>query len=228
MSYDDENLDFNKIDKELDAAVEADKRYYRENDAKFRAVHQKVATYDEFRDIVLASHIKPLEKGDRISECKMTQPWNTVANKEIPVNYDKNTENQTQQNSNRIPKTSQEFGKHWKKSLKTLDEKYKYLIDIGGEKLTKIFHAEISFGLLGDIIQALTMYRLDEMSCVVDILDKLTTINRFSLSVQFLSSKEKVVCKQLFEKLLKDSADDETIQDKLKCMDTLYEICDQK
>ncbi|KAK6165809.1 hypothetical protein SNE40_022651 [Patella caerulea] len=227
MSYDDENLDFNKIDKELDAAVEADQRYYRENDAKFRAVHQKVATYDEFRDIVLASHIKPLEKGDRISECKMTQPWNTVANKHTPVNYDKVSENQTQQDSNTIPQTSHEFLKHWKKSLKTLDEKCNYLIDIGEERLTKIFHAEISFGLLGDIIQALTMYKLDEMSCVVDILDKLTIINRFSLSVQFLSSKEKVVCKQLFEKLLKDSADDETIQDKLKCMKLLYEICDQ-
>ena len=30
-------------------ALNAEKKYERENDAKFRAVHQKVATYEEFR-----------------------------------------------------------------------------------------------------------------------------------------------------------------------------------
>lgn len=30
-------------------AVEQDQRYHRENDAKFRAVHQKVGSYEEFR-----------------------------------------------------------------------------------------------------------------------------------------------------------------------------------
>ena len=33
-------------------------RYQRENDAKFRAVAQRVATYDEFEAIVKGSHIK--------------------------------------------------------------------------------------------------------------------------------------------------------------------------
>jgi len=42
-------IDFNKLEAELKAAEEMDHRYQRENDAKFRAVHQKVATYDEFR-----------------------------------------------------------------------------------------------------------------------------------------------------------------------------------
>ena len=48
-SRDEESLNFEKIERELDSAVTADQRYWRENDAKFRAVHQKVATYEEFR-----------------------------------------------------------------------------------------------------------------------------------------------------------------------------------
>lgn len=49
-SYDDDKaIDFKKLEKELTNAVEDEARYWRENDAKFRAVHQKVATYDEFR-----------------------------------------------------------------------------------------------------------------------------------------------------------------------------------
>ena len=49
-SYDDDKtIDFKKLEKELTSAVADEARYWRENDAKFRAVNQKVATYDEFR-----------------------------------------------------------------------------------------------------------------------------------------------------------------------------------
>lgn len=50
-SHDDESLNFDKLEKELNVAVNADQRYWRENDAKFRALHQKVATYDEFKSV---------------------------------------------------------------------------------------------------------------------------------------------------------------------------------
>ena len=34
-----------------------------------------------FRDIVKAAHLKPLEKDDRLTDMKFTQPWNTQASK---------------------------------------------------------------------------------------------------------------------------------------------------
>ncbi len=49
VSKDQDTIDFSKLERELDAAVESDARYWRENDAKFRAVNQKVASYEEFR-----------------------------------------------------------------------------------------------------------------------------------------------------------------------------------
>ena len=42
-------IDFAKLEKELDQAVEKDARYWRENEAKFRAVEQRVETYEQFR-----------------------------------------------------------------------------------------------------------------------------------------------------------------------------------
>ena len=42
-------MNFDKIGRELCAAKESEEKYRRENNAKFRAVEQKVATYDEFR-----------------------------------------------------------------------------------------------------------------------------------------------------------------------------------
>lgn len=44
-----EVLDFTELERELANAVAADEKYRRENDAKFRAIHQKVASYEEFR-----------------------------------------------------------------------------------------------------------------------------------------------------------------------------------
>ena len=48
-SHDDDRLDFGKVEKEAKSLVDYDERYWLENSAKFRAVEQKVATYDEFR-----------------------------------------------------------------------------------------------------------------------------------------------------------------------------------
>ena len=44
-----DRIDFNKLERELEAAVESDERYWRENDAKMRAVEQRVETYEQFR-----------------------------------------------------------------------------------------------------------------------------------------------------------------------------------
>lgn len=46
-------IDFDKIDNQVHKAVLADEKYNRENDAKFRAIHQKVNSYDEFKYVFL-------------------------------------------------------------------------------------------------------------------------------------------------------------------------------
>ena len=43
------SINFDKLEEELQSAVDADAKYWRENDAKFRAIEQKVATYDDFK-----------------------------------------------------------------------------------------------------------------------------------------------------------------------------------
>ncbi|XP_030592235.1 dynein axonemal assembly factor 19 [Archocentrus centrarchus] len=70
-------IDFSALERELQAAVESERRNRRENEAKLRAVGQRVA-YDQFRDLVLACHLKPLEKKDK-DGAPRKQPWNPVA-----------------------------------------------------------------------------------------------------------------------------------------------------
>lgn len=57
------NMD--RVEDECGRLVAADELYWRENDAKFRAVHQRVQTYEEFR---FASHI-PTDSSLYASTC---------------------------------------------------------------------------------------------------------------------------------------------------------------
>ncbi|XP_028268223.1 dynein axonemal assembly factor 19 [Parambassis ranga] len=70
-------IDFSALERELQGAVESEQRYKRENAAKLRAVGQRVS-YDQFRDLVLTCHLKPLGKKDK-EDAPRKQPWNPVA-----------------------------------------------------------------------------------------------------------------------------------------------------
>ncbi|KAG7502124.1 hypothetical protein JOB18_014190 [Solea senegalensis] len=70
-------IDFPALERELQVAVESERRYLRENEAKLRAITQRVASYKEFRDLVLACHMKPLEKIDK-DRGPQQKSWNPV------------------------------------------------------------------------------------------------------------------------------------------------------
>lgn len=42
-------INFPALERELQGVLEEERRYTRENDSKLRAVHQRVASYSEFR-----------------------------------------------------------------------------------------------------------------------------------------------------------------------------------
>jgi hypothetical protein len=48
-------IDYKMLESELDAALKADELYKLQNDAKIRAIEQRVPTYDDFRNIVRLS-----------------------------------------------------------------------------------------------------------------------------------------------------------------------------
>lgn len=53
------------LEREYDQAVVFETHKKNVNDAKMRAVHQKVPSYEEFEQMVLGADLKPLAKGDR-------------------------------------------------------------------------------------------------------------------------------------------------------------------
>ncbi|NWH80115.1 CC103 protein, partial [Piaya cayana] len=190
-------LDAVALERELRAAVAADEQQERENAAKLRALHQHVASYEEFRNIVLASHLKPLEKKDKIGKRKIL--WNPYAthtkapqasNVEIPQELDQ------------LPRTSAEFYRDWRRCLKSGKEKYQLLLELGGEALGRIFQADLGFGLLGEFLTVLAENVCpQDGDAILQILQSLSGTQRFGLNVDLLSEPEKESSRDLFRKL---------------------------
>uniref|UniRef100_K7F9Q3 Coiled-coil domain containing 103 n=1 Tax=Pelodiscus sinensis TaxID=13735 RepID=K7F9Q3_PELSI len=195
-----EAIDFCALERELQAAVAADEKYQRENDAKFRAVHQKVASYEEFRDIVLASHLKPLEKKDKMGK-KKNLLWNSYAT-QAKCKQDGEMELAQVRGWDGLPETSADFYRYWRRCLKSGQERYRFLCQLGGEPLGRIFQAEVGFGLLGEFLVVLAEHICGaDRAAVLQILQGLCGTKRFGLNVALLSQGEKDSCRDLFGKL---------------------------
>lgn len=193
--------------RDFEKAVEDHERYWRENDAKFRAVYQKVESYEEFRDIVKASHLKPLDKSDKIKE-KFQQPWNTLAlktEKDQPSTTEilKKTRKEM-----KIPETNNEFLVEWRRLKDKSQEQCRLLSAINTTKLSEFFKVEVGHGLLGQIITILHLHKTDfKTEDILAILEVLSESQRFTLTLSFFSSTEKEICQKLFGELKEDLTD---------------------
>nr|XP_028557949.1 coiled-coil domain-containing protein 103 [Podarcis muralis]XP_028557950.1 coiled-coil domain-containing protein 103 [Podarcis muralis] len=197
-------IDFRALEKELEEAIAADEKYQRENEAKFRAVHQKVATYEEFRDIVLASHLKPLEKKDKVGK-KRNVLWNSHA---VKANLKQESEVHLSQELEQLPKTSAEFYRYWHRCMKNSQERYQLLLQLGSQNLGQIFQTDLAFGFLGEFLAVFSEnICLKDRHSVLEILESFSGTKRFGLNVALMSEPEKKSCRQLFEKLQRMGTD---------------------
>ena len=198
-----------KIESELNSVLDQDNRYWRENDAKFRAVAQNVS-YEQFEEIVKASHLKPLDKSDtsQLSKPK-SSIWNSIANvtSRKSASDDKKVENAGINKATMEPKNVDEFYDSWKNVEKC--DRISFLEELGQDKLKKVLTTEIPSELIVDFIHTFLSFAPSASSevdtlllaTVVRTLELVTQSRRFSLSVQFLSAAERAAGAQLMEKL---------------------------
>ncbi|XP_044530559.1 coiled-coil domain-containing protein 103 [Gracilinanus agilis] len=193
-----DSIDFRALEKELQAALYADEKYQRENAAKFRAVEQKVASYEEFRDIVLASHLKPLERKDKMN-IKKTVLWNCHVSQKGTTQEEGTV---ISQEGDCQPETSSDFYRTWRRYLRSGPERYQALLQLGAPNLGHLFRADVGFGLLGELLMTLEEnFKPADHAAVLGILHSLSRTGRFDLNMTLLSSNERESCQKLFQKL---------------------------
>ncbi|XP_027523680.1 coiled-coil domain-containing protein 103 isoform X2 [Corapipo altera] len=186
------------LQRELRAALAEDERRQREGEAKLRALLQGVPDYRDFRNIVLASHLKPLEKKDRLGQ-RRNVLWNPCA---APTKASPAHTEEIPQELDQLPGTAAEFHRDWRRCLKSGTEKYRFLLELGGEALGRIFRADVGFGLLGEFLRVLAEnFHPGDGTAVLEILQGLAGTRRFGLNVELLSQAEKESGRDLFRKL---------------------------
>jgi len=208
-----------RLEKEMHKVVVADERYWRENDAKFRAVAQH-ASYDQFEQIVKASHLKPLDRKDKIGggsgKCRGTSIWNSITLAGKKPTTTTFIDGSGQQPPSSSVKASQgggtiknidEFYSLWR--CLEIEERIDFMAELGHQNIARLFQSEIPPELLGEMLHTFLAFRPNptDISAVVRTLGAVTGSKRFSLSVQFLSSVDRSAGSQLIEKLLTSLSD---------------------
>ncbi|NXW52154.1 CC103 protein, partial [Nyctiprogne leucopyga] len=156
------------------------------------------------RDIVLASHLKPLEKKDKMGN-RRNVLWNPCA---VHAKAPQASDVEIPQDLVQLPGTSAEFYRDWRRCLKSRKEKYQFLLELGGKALGRIFQADLGFGLLGEFLTVLAENICHEdRDAVLQILQSLSGTKRFGLNVDLLSQSEKESSRDLFRKLWSMSRD---------------------
>ena len=160
-----------------------DERYWRENDAKFRAVAQN-ATYEQFEDIVKASHLKPLDKKDKSPNAKSRSSiWNSIslAGKKSGSENAAATHAQKSGNTGLHPtsvgkqagiKNIDEFYSLWR--CLEIEERIDLVSEVGEDNIARIFSMETPPELLGDMLHTFLAFRstTNDISTVVKTLGK--------------------------------------------------------
>ena len=112
------------------------------------------------RDIVQASHLRPLDKKDKAGGPRK-QPWNSLASSTSCSSSYSSTDTHSQQHDlptmlssecalpQTLPRTTSELSRCWRQLAGASRGRYRLLLAVGGPALRDIFRAEVGFGLLG-------------------------------------------------------------------------------
>ena len=176
-------------------------RYWQRNDAKFRAVHQRCSTYDEFRQIVEAAHLRPLDRNETLTIERRAIAWNQPAAKNscsLPQTTVSSQSTTNYQIIFSIPKNITEFIQQWRRI--SHDMKLDYLRRF--DNLENLFQTDIPADLLHELPLLLqTSSSYSDAEIIFDILLNLTKSKRFELMKSFLTDKDKFELDLLFSRL---------------------------
>lgn len=193
-------IDAEKIRDQVRREVMAEEKYWRENDAKMRAVEQRVPTYEDFKQIVMASHLKPLEKGETLRNAKLlhNNTWNPcVLHSSSATAVTSAAEQQPVKPPVAKPTTSHEFKKAWQRLPPDMEAKWAFLSSLGPDALAGQFSGDVNSDQLGDFL-VLIERKLQAAPADPDtarlafvLLRLFGACKRFSLNKMFLKAAEK-------------------------------------
>ncbi|CAF0903116.1 unnamed protein product [Didymodactylos carnosus] len=202
------NINFRKLAENFSKEKQAETVYWQRNSAKFRAIEQRCASYDEFRQIVAASHLKPLDKNETLTfEHYKQVSWNQQAARQdsasattLPAITTATSPIQSKTFVH-LPKYLPEFILQWRR-CQTSAMKFEYLKQYDLSTLEKIFQTDFTTELLNDLTQIYESNSYDNAQIIVQLLAIIVNAKRFQLTKGFFTEIEKHNLDKLFSHLM--------------------------
>lgn len=197
MAKEIKGIDLRKLAQNFAKEKSKEERYWQRNDAKFRAVHQRCSTYDEFRQIVEAAHLRPLDRNETLTLERRPISWNQPATKDSHISSEMPLPVQSHPSPSIIfspPKNITEFLQQWRRI--SPNEKLPYLHRIN--HFDQLFSSDIPADFLQDVA---LLYQPNDADLIVQILISLIQSKRFELTKTFLTKDNRRELEQLFARL---------------------------
>ena len=200
MSKQMKTLDLRKLAANFADEKSKDELYWQRNDAKFRAVHQRCANYDEFRQIVQAAHLRPLDRNETLNLEARSVAWNQAATKNQPSSVGSvSSEPSVPVVTSLIkPKNHTEFLQQWRR----IDDKNKIAFLHQLDNFQTLFQTDVP----PDLVYQLALLYDEESTendaiMIIDLLIEISKSKRFELIKGFLSKENKCQIDLLFSRL---------------------------
>jgi len=199
MSKQIQPIDLRKLAKNFANEKSKEDRYWQRNDAKFRAVHQRCTNYDEFRQIVEAAHLRPLDRNETLTLERRPIAWNQPAAKDSSSDIVLPSES-TVHHPIRFftPRNTTEFLQQWRRMENEMKLNYLHQLN----NFDNLFLLDIPTDFLHELS---LLYQsnslLNDGELIVNILINLIKSKRFELMKTFLTDQNRFELDQLFSRL---------------------------
>ncbi|XP_014217436.1 coiled-coil domain-containing protein 103-like [Copidosoma floridanum] len=219
-------VDFESLESELEDALKTDELYKVQNDAKLRAMEQRVPTYDHFRGMVLTAHLKPLDRSELQRKAQVS--WNRACNDGAPKFEAPPPSREVASKGDSSGGISSELLAAWK-SLADSPAKFELLVRHKDSLRDKYFKVEVPSDFLRDALKVCfdVCGKGATVPEVVGVLEAFAECGRFSLSLAMIPASERPCVKHLFEKLL-DAVDNRPDMSRVNRLVVLYCITQKK
>eukprot|EP00967_Tisochrysis_lutea_P154505 scaffold307058_cov39-Tisochrysis_lutea.AAC.1 len=196
-------------------ALEADQKKTQINDAKLRAVSQRV-DYDEFCKLVAGAHLKPVKPCSSDSR-NISKPFDQFVlpkyEPSIPARGTAAITTTQLSSSFEKPTDLNDFTRTWRRKCKTDGDKLKYLRVLDVDALPILFRTEMDPVILDGIVEALhTMLCEPVPECEGDILEtnrwalrlltSISRLNRFETTITFAAGPTEKKLAAIFDSIL--------------------------
>jgi hypothetical protein len=192
-------IDLRKLATNFANEKSKEERYRQRNDAKFRAVHQRCSNYDEFRQIVEAAHLRPLDRNETLTLERQAIAWNQPAGKDSPEIILPSESTITHPIKFSMPKNVTEFLQQWRRISNEMKLDYLHRLKNNWENF---FQMDIPMDFLHDLS---LLYQSDssynDAELIIQILSHLIKSKRFELMKSFLTQHDQVELDRLFSRL---------------------------